>query len=102
MSCFRPDSNVRYEPQSAPLCSSGAPLTTPRSDERGVAVRVRSVAGAAGPDEGVAFAILGLDQAGVDRGGEARIVQLDGEVVAALAGGLFPGGSEFGVMRCTA
>ena len=39
-----------------------------------------SVAVSAGPDEVVAAAVLGFDQAGVDRRREARIVQLDGEV----------------------
>jgi len=38
----------------------------------------------------------------VDRSREARIVQLDREVVAALTGGLLPGGAEFNVLRCTA
>src|SRR5712675_2908969 len=58
-----------------------------------------SIAVAAGPDEVVALAALGLDQAGIDRRGEARIVQLDGEVFALrLAGGLFPGCTK---IRCS-
>ncbi|KUM24442.1 hypothetical protein AU467_30055 [Mesorhizobium loti] len=41
-------------------------------------------------------AILGLDQAGVDRGGKARIVQLDGEIFALrFASGFLPGRTEF-------
>jgi len=48
------------------------------------------------------FAVLGLDQAGIDRRGEARIVQLDGEIFALrLAGGLLPGRTKIGVMWCT-
>ena len=42
-------------------------------------------------------AVLGFDQAGVDRCREARIVQLDGEVFALrLAGDLLPGRAELG------
>src|SRR5256886_17662981 len=55
---------------------------------------------AAGPDEVEGLAVL--DEVGVDRDGEARIVQLDREVVAALAGALRPGGPDLRVMRCTA
>jgi hypothetical protein len=39
---------------------------------------------AAGPDEGEALAVLVVEEVGVDRGDEARVVQLDREVVAAL------------------
>jgi len=61
-----------------------------------------SVAVAARPDEVVALAVLGLDQAGVDRRGEARIVQLDGEILALrLAGGLLPGCAQLNFMWCT-
>ena len=54
---------------------------------------------AAGPDqvEGVAV----LDEIGVHRDGEARIVQLDRQVVAALIGALVPGGTDLGLMWCT-
>ena len=49
----------------------------------------------------MAAAVLGFDQAGVDRRREARIVQLDGEVFAAgLAGGLLPGRAELDVGAC--
>jgi len=62
-----------------------------------------SVAVRAGPDQLVAILTFHLAQRGVDRGGEARIVELDREVVAvALAGALLPGGAEFNVLRCTA
>ena len=54
-----------------------------------------SVGGAAArPDQAVA--IVRVDQAGVDRSREARVVQLDRQIVAVLAGGLLPGGAEFG------
>ena len=65
---------------------------SPRGVSRG-AIRFQSVAVASGPDQAV-IVVLALDQGGVDRGGEARVVQLDREVVAALAGRLLPGGAE--------
>jgi len=56
----------------------------------------------AGPDEAVAFAFLVVEEVGVDWSGEARIVQLEAEIIAALVGALGPGGADLGVMRCTA
>jgi hypothetical protein len=56
----------------------------------------------AGPDEGVAVAFLVVEEVGVDRRVEARVVQLDREVVAALVGALRPGGPDLGLMWCTA
>src|SRR4029077_565631 len=50
----------------------------------------------AGPDELKTFLALDLDQGGVDRSREARVVQLDGEVVAfRVLGGLLPGCAQF-------
>lgn len=40
----------------------------------------------AGPDQLETFLAFHLDQGGVDRSGEARVVQLDREVIAALGG----------------
>ena len=78
-------------------------MTKPRSGERGFWRCPVSVTVAARPDEIMAFTVLALDQAGVDRGGKARIVQLDGEIFALrLAGDLPPGRTELGVLRCTA
>jgi len=51
---------------------------------------------AAGPDEREALAVLVVEEVGVDRSVEARIVQLDREVVAAFAGTLGPGGADLG------
>src|SRR6266567_7188285 len=56
-------------------------MTKPRS-RAGLLDRSGSIGGAAGPDEVVALAVLGLDQAGIDWRGEARIVQLDREIFA--------------------
>src|SRR3954447_17411916 len=56
----------------------------------------RPPSGSAGPDE-VAGAVLGLDQGGVDRGREARIVELDRGVGPPLLRGLLPGGAELDV-----
>jgi hypothetical protein len=52
-----------------------------------------SVAVATGPDQVERVWLLGFNQGGVDRGREARIVQLDREILATLAGGLLPGGT---------
>src|SRR5262249_46931172 len=49
---------------------------------------------AAGPDQGEGVAVL--DEVGVDRSREARIVELDREVVAAFARALRPGGPVLG------
>ena len=69
----------------------------PRSIERGCRGGAVLVAVATGPDEVVAAAVLGFDQAGVDRGREARIVQLDAEIFALrLAGDFLPGRAELG------
>src|SRR6266481_7498201 len=59
--------------------------------------RYRSVAvrpAAARPDQAEGLAAFVIEQVGVDRRGEARIVELDREVIAALAGALRPGGAD--------
>src|SRR5258708_530568 len=61
--------------------------------------RHRSVAvrpAAARPDQAEGLAALVIEEVGVDRRGEARIVQLDREVIAALVGALRPGGADLG------
>src|SRR5216683_1833912 len=61
---------------------------------------------AAGPDQGVGLGVFVVEEVGVNRSVEARIVQLDREIIAALAGALRPGGSDLGatdvdpVARC--
>jgi len=55
-----------------------------------------------GPDERVTLAAFILEQVGEDGGVEARVIELDREVVAALAGALRPGGPDLCLMRCTA
>ena len=57
---------------------------------------------ATGPDEREALAAYLVEEVGVDRGGEARIVQLDRDVVAAFGRALGPSGANLDVMRCTA
>ena len=54
------------------------------------------------PQQGVAFATLVVEQVGVDRGVEGRIVELERKVVATLFGAFRPGGTYLDVMRCTA
>src|ERR1700742_3857921 len=63
----------------------------PRRFRRGAAVGSIGLT-AARPDQAVA--LVGVDQAGVDRSREARVVQLDREVGPVFAGGLHPGGAE--------
>src|ERR1700734_1705601 len=75
-------------------------IPTPRSEVRagrcsGIGL-VAVLAAGAGPDEGVAVAVLIVEEVGVDRRVEARVVQLDREVVAALVGALRPGGPDLG------
>ena len=52
----------------------------------------------AGPDERVTFAVLVIEEVGVDRGVEARIVELEAEVFAALVGALGPGCADLRIM----
>ena len=56
---------------------------------------------AAGPDEGVGLCVFVVEEVGVDRSVEARIVQFDREIIAALGGALRPGGPDLGFMWCT-
>jgi hypothetical protein len=57
---------------------------------------VRSFAVAAGPDQREAVVALAFHQRGINRGREARIVELDREIFAiALPRGLLPRGAEF-------
>jgi len=63
-----------------------------------VAVRLA----AAGPDQGVGLGVYVVEEVGVDRRVEARIVQLDREIIAALVGALGPRGSDLSILRCTA
>jgi len=77
----------------------------PRPDRPGGALEAGSVAPAtvgAGPDQAVALALFVVEQVGEDRGGEARIVELEAQIVAALVGALGPGGADLDFMRCTA
>jgi len=90
-----------------------ASSTQSRADELGKknprpiarAGRFRSLAvglAAARPDQAVAVAFLVVEEVGVDRCGEARIVELEGEILSALVGALRPGGADLSLMRCTA
>src|SRR5258708_38869583 len=51
---------------------------------------------AARPDQAEGLAAFVIEEVGVDRRGEARIVQLDREGIAAFAGALRPGGADLG------
>ena len=56
---------------------------------------------AAGPDQGVGLGAFVVEEVRVDRRIEARIVELDREIIAALGGALRPCSPDFGVMWCT-
>src|SRR6266404_1164090 len=57
-----------------------------------------SVAAGTGPDELEAFLAFHLDQGGVDRSREARVVQLDREIVAlGVPGSLLPGRAQLDI-----
>ena len=53
------------------------------------------------PQQGVAFATLVVEQVGVDRCVEGRVVELERQVVATFLGALGPGGTYLGLMRST-
>ena len=59
------------------------------------------VAVAARPDKNETVG-LGLDQRREDRSREARVIELDREIVTAFVGALGPGGPDLGFMPCTA
>jgi len=55
---------------------------------------------AARPDQGVGLGVLVVEEVGVDRSDEARIVQFDREVVAPFGGALRPRGSDLSILHC--
>lgn len=68
----------------------------------GAAGSAPSISAGAGPDELETLLAFHLDQRGVDRSREARIVQLDREVIAlGVPGGLLPGRTQLDIMSCT-
>jgi hypothetical protein len=70
----------------------------PRPEQPDGALEAGSVAPTAvgaGPDQAVALALLVVEEVGEDRGGEARIVELEAQIIAALVGALGPGGADF-------
>ena len=57
---------------------------------------------ATGPDEGVAIAAVIVEEVGVDRCAEARVIQLDRDIVAPLGRTFGPPCPDLCLMRCTA
>src|SRR5271166_6188497 len=72
------------------------PRPADRARRRGLAGSVAVGLPAARPNEGEVLAVLVVEEVGVDRRVEARIVQLDREIVAALDGALRPGRPDLG------
>lgn len=69
----------------------------PRPGQPGEASRVGSVAVptvGTGPDQAEALTLFIVEEVGEDRSGEARIVKLEAQVVAALVGALGPAGTD--------
>src|SRR5579885_2619911 len=85
----RPDVLAATAGQAPPGCPGGAWV---RASLAVAAVR-------AGPDQAVAVAVLVVEEVGVDRGGEARIVELEAQIVAALVGALGPCGADLDAAR---
>ncbi len=77
------------------------PARTGRAGIAGVSVAVATAVGA-GPDQAVALAVLVIEEIGEDRGVEARIVELEAQIVAPLVGAPGPGRPDLNLMRCTA
>lgn len=76
----------------------------PRPGQPGEALRIGSVAVPTvwtRPDQAEALALLIGEEVREDRCGEARVVELEAEIVAALIGALGPGGPDLHVMLCT-
>jgi hypothetical protein len=69
-----------------------SPRPEVRAGRRGGFGSVSVLPAGARPYEGVAVALLVIEEVGVNRRVERGIIQLDGEVVAALGGPLRPGG----------
>jgi len=99
------------EAQSNPACSQGSracealdPRCPARIGRAGHSRRSVAAAAAVGaePDQAVALPVLVVEKVGEDRGGEARIVELEAQIVAALAGALGPGSTDLSLMRFTA
>ena len=82
------------------LANLPAKTTKPRPAAPGGVWVPRSIAvrgAGARPDQVEGLAVFVGEQAGEDRGGEAGIVELDREIVAAFLGGLLPAGADLGL-----
>src|SRR5277367_6408547 len=62
----------------------------------GRSISVAVAFGGARPDQGEALAVLVVEEVGEDRRVEARIVELEREIIAAFVGALRPGGPDLG------
>src|SRR5690242_5991119 len=78
------------------LMLRAAEKTPPGGPGRGLqpTLSVAALPAATGPQQGEDLTVF--DKVRVDRSREARIVELDREVVAAFAGALWPGGADLG------
>ena len=88
-------------PASFAACTAKAPPGPAGRGIVGTSVAVAATVGA-GPDQAVALAVLVIEEVGEDRGVEARIVELEAQIVAPLVGAPGPGRSDLNLMRCSA
>lgn len=78
-----------------------SPLSVEERDPPGLSGRVllgllAFAATRARPDEAVAVTVLVVKEVSEDRGVEARVIELEAEIVATLVGALGPCGADFG------
>jgi hypothetical protein len=81
--------------------SCEGPARTGRAGIAGTSVAVAATIGA-GPDQAVTLAVLVIEEIGEDRGVEARIVELEAQIVAPLVGAPGPGRPDLDLMRRSA
>ncbi|KXV73648.1 hypothetical protein AD953_15470 [Acetobacter malorum] len=77
------------------------PARTDRTGFAGASVAV-AAAVRTRPDQVVALAVLAIDEIGENRGIEARIVELETQIIAALVGAPGPSRPDLDLMRSTA
>ena len=89
---------IRHDQQSL----RALPASFHRRAELGPATKMRKEPIIHGRRFAAVRVVIAVEQVGEDRGGEARIVEFDREVVTALVGALRPSCPDLGVMQCTA
>ena len=101
MQLFSKSCVVRVEPFSDGYRHSPkAPVNVHSTSPPGIAGRgswrllLAVLLAAAGPDKGVALAAFIVEEVGVDRRAEARIIQLDRDIIPPFGGAFGPSGPQ--------